>query len=90
MVSGGLMSDVVRLWGGVSEGSVVPDVVEILEELLERAKAGELQALAFATVNGGGALGTGWNGNEGTRDVMGASISLLQSRYFLDAYRGDD
>ena len=85
------MADVVRLWGGVSECSVVPEIVETIERLLDRAKSGELQAFAFATVDGGAALATGWDGNEGTRDAMGASVSLLQSRYFAEAYpKGGD
>ena len=65
-------------------GEVNQDLVEALESLTERAKAGEISGLAWAGVvgaQGNGDLVTGWDGAGGTKFLIGAAIMLLQSRY---------
>lgn len=54
------MSVVVGLRGETPTGQPVADVVQLLEELLERARAGELRGIAYATVERDGAVCHGW------------------------------
>ena len=73
--------------GAVPIGQPVPQIVEMLENLLEKAKNGDIQAMAYATCGGvENGFGNGWESNGGTRDVLGASIAHLNSRYFIQAY----
>lgn len=61
-------------------GEPVPDVLATLEELLRRARTGDIRALAYATVTEGRVLGSGWTGVAGTRNDLVASVTLLSHR----------
>lgn len=56
-------------------------VIEYLERLLIRAKAGEIRAVGVAVVTEGKGLATGWEGASGTRDSLGLCVGMLQHRY---------
>jgi hypothetical protein len=56
------------------------DLIAQLESLLERARSGELQALAFAGVLSNGNSISGWGGRSTTLRLMG-SIAFLQARF---------
>lgn len=58
-------------------------VIDILENLLHRAKTGNLRAIAYAIVNSDRSLGTGWAGAAGSRDRVSSAIMILNSRYPL-------
>lgn len=85
------MNKVVSLHGGPigpagpSEPSA-PDelVIAVLEELLERAKAGEISAIAYAYLLPEYTLGTGWAGAEtgGNGISLGFAVSALQHEYY--------
>lgn len=78
---------VVGLRGATPHTEAVPEVVEVLRDLLARAEAGEIQAFAYALARRhGDGFATGWDGNAGTRDHLAASIGHLQHRFFSQAY----
>lgn len=58
-------------------------VIDILENLLHRARKGDLRAIAYAIVNSDRSLGTGWAGASGSRDRVSSAIMILNSRYPL-------
>ena len=62
-------------------GEINDDLVEAIESLLDRAKKGELKALAWAGVTGNEHLVTGWEGAGGTMFNVAAGISCLNHRY---------
>lgn len=57
-------------------GAINPDLVTHLEELLERAKAGEMTGIAYATLHPGDLSLYGSRGRT-TRGLLGA-LTLLQ------------
>ena len=57
-------------------GDINPQVVELLTELLEKARAGEVVGVAFASLHPGD-LTTSNHGGRMTRGVIGA-LTLLQ------------
>lgn len=75
------MGDVLTFGKTVLPGEANPDIVEILEKLLEEAKSGELRGLAYCTVKLNNVLGTGWAGSDGTRYLLGAATGMLAHRY---------
>lgn len=58
---------------------VVASVIERLEEVLERARAGEISAVAIATVYSDGGAGCSWSETDNYWTMLG-SISRLQHR----------
>jgi hypothetical protein len=82
-------SRVVALRGALLPGVPVPEVVASLEGLLDRARRGEVRALAYAVANIDGTVGTGWEKPEDRPDgpargechALGAGILTLASRY---------
>lgn len=81
------MSEVLSFKGNTPAGHPVPEIVETIEDLLSRAKSGEIQAFAYAaSCTAGDGFSNGWDGNGGTRDQLGAAISHLQARFFNQAY----
>lgn len=75
---------VVALHGQALAGEAVPAVVEEVEEveeLLRRAKLGEITSIDIATTLLNGAVQTVWAGNGGTRYPLGAVIGMLHTRY---------
>lgn len=82
------MSEVIGFKGAVPQGQAVPEIVELLEGLLERARSGEIHALAYAAARGeGDGFSSGWEGNSGTRDALGAALSFLHHRYYDGAFK---
>lgn len=85
------MSDekVVGLRGRIPEGEAVPNVVGLLESLLQRAKAGEIRAVAYAMVQHDASVATGWEkpGGEQAKSMsieshgLGNAILTLSYRY---------
>ena len=83
------MSKVVSLHGAPIGGiSNEPDqmVIDLLEDLLERAKAGDVQALAYANVAPGGAVASGWEGAGASVHSLGFAVSVLHHRYYSGLY----
>lgn len=56
------------------------DLVDQLEELLARAQAGHITAMAMAFVNIDGSISTRWSGGEQTIPMV-AAISMLQHEF---------
>lgn len=77
------MAEIIPIKGGPDPRGPVPELIEDLEELLERAKSGELRAIAYALVTEA-TLSTGWTGSAGTRWTLYAAAGILHQRY-LDA-----
>ena len=83
------MTNVVSLKGATPLGEPVPNVVEILEELLEKARSGNLTAIAYVSVTTGNIVGHGWEKSEtdpdgvadGTSHALGNGILHLMHRY---------
>ena len=82
------MSQIIAFKGGSIPGVADPDIVAELERLLEEAKSGDLQAIAYCTVRDD-EKGTGWVGMAGTRDSIAASIAILQFRYCAQMLEGE-
>lgn len=78
------MADVVDLSSKqLRVGQPMPEVVAMLERLLERAKTGGVVGVAYACAYADGTFGNGWD--KGTHDVsfvLGNAISVLSYRYF--------
>lgn len=74
------MTNVVVMGGGPQPGEPDPDVIAILERLLEQARAGNMRAIGYAAVYGQ-SMATGWAGGAGTRDTLASSIMILGHRY---------
>ena len=68
---------VVAFKGMTAPGEPVPEVVEMLEELLERAKAGDVRALAYATVDGDLGTTNSWFREHGTGLQLTTCIGVL-------------
>lgn len=80
---------VVAFNGGPIPGEPVADVVERLETLLERAKAGEVVAIAFALLRPDGLVTTGWEVPDGERLRMAPGVMILAHRYGAALAGGD-
>jgi hypothetical protein len=82
------MNKVVSLHGGPigPAGPSEPDetVIAVLEDLLERAKTGEIRSIAYAYLLPEYALGTGWVGADqaGGGIALGFAVSALQHEYY--------
>ena len=79
------MADIVSFNGAVAEplGDPQADVIEILEDLLASAKAGQVQGFAYTAVYLGGDIDENWGGGSSIFTMLGA-IHLL-ARSFTDA-----
>lgn len=58
-----------------------PDIIELLEELLDRANTGAMNSFAYSVSYENGNISTGWEGKAGTRNTAATGIALLQHRY---------
>lgn len=79
------MSKVVSLFSGQDPTAPSQDIIGALAELLERAKAGEIAAIAWTRVDPGGEIATGWDGVVGTRNSLGFAIRLLDADFIQKA-----
>lgn len=82
------MNKVVALRGGPA-GPTEPEapdetVIKILEEMLERAKTGEISAVALAYILPQHAVGTAWAGANfvGGGIALGFAITSLEHSYY--------
>lgn len=74
------MTKVVNLYGGQFSMAGNDDLVEQLEELLERARAGLITAMGMAFVNADGSIATRWSGGDQTIPMI-AAVSMLQHEF---------
>lgn len=73
------MTKVVGLVEGTNVAPVNKELVASLEKLLEDAKRGELQSLAYAAVRPCGDSVTGWNNRAHYHQLLGALL-VVQNR----------
>ena len=66
---------------GQSDAFDTIGVIERLEGLLERARAGKIDGIAYVEVSRDGGFTTGWEGIHGTRGQLSLGISCLSLRY---------
>jgi short subunit fatty acids transporter len=71
-------NNVVPLGRVVATNEPVQSVIEELEMLLERARAGEVRAIAYVVVDGGGASTTCWDIGTVKAAVLVGGIARLQ------------
>lgn len=84
------MSKVVPFSGSIVPGEPDPDIIEVVEDLLDEAKSGKLRGIAFGAVKTGNALSTGWVGSDGTRDSLSTSVTLLHHRFVATILEGNE
>lgn len=63
-----------------ANGQPQQDLIVALERLLEAAKTGEIQAVAFAIINDDRAVSTAWKGGFVSNELM-AAVAWLYFRY---------
>jgi hypothetical protein len=71
-------SNVIPLGRIVATNEPVQDIIDTLEELLERARAGEIRTLAYAHVDGGMVSTTGWVSGTVDAAMLVGAIARLQ------------
>jgi len=71
---------VVNLRGEPASIDGNPDLVDQLEELLHRARAGSITAMGMAVVNIDGSVATRWSGGDQTIPMV-AAISMLHYEF---------
>lgn len=72
---------VINLWTGeASSAAGNDDLVRQLEELLARAKSGQITAMGMAFVNADGSIATRWSGGDQGVPMI-AAVSLLQHEF---------
>lgn len=57
------------------------ELVQMLEDLTNRAKSGEIKSVAFAVTKNDQSIETGWEGGKFTRLPLASAIYMLQHRY---------
>lgn len=79
---------VISLWTG-EPASIAgnDDLVRQLEEMLDRAKAGQLTAMGMAYVNADGTIATRWSGGDQGVPMM-AAVSMLQHEFLAGFAQG--
>lgn len=81
---------VVNLWTGEpSSAAGNDDLVEQLEELIARARAGSITAMGMAYVNADGSIATCWSGGDQAVPMM-AAVSMLQHEFLTDFSRREE
>ena len=84
------MSKIVGLTGGEAiPGAAVPDVVEMLESVLARARRGEIIAVACAIVQPDG-LASQWSAASWQRWPLLAALEMAAHRYKARAMQEAD
>lgn len=82
------VTNIIGLFGknpNLTHGEPDPELIEYLEELLERARSGNLRAIAVAQVTSERSLGSGWKGGCDTHDMI-AAIAKLSWRFMYEDY----
>jgi glycerol kinase len=79
-MEGAAMTKVIRIDGKPSSKEFNADLVDQLEELLERAKAGEITAMGMALVKADGCVATRWSGGDQLVQMI-AAVTLLQADF---------
>ena len=74
------MSNVVTMEGSPASIFGNDDLVDQLEELLERARAGSITAMGMAFVNADGSVSTRWSGGDQAIPMV-AAISMLHHEF---------
>ena len=69
-------AEIKATYGAIIKGEPNPKIVAMLERLLERAKSGEIQTLAYAAHNGGELSTFGWEEGSFVNHMI-ASVSML-------------
>lgn len=82
------MAEIIGLPGVVSNFDPDHDLIEFLELLLKKARAGAIVGIAVATVGPQEDMGTGWKGSATSRTTA-AAVGLLHHRFF-SAWCSDD
>ena len=78
------MAEVTLLRGyGPVVGSPPQDVIELCEDLLSRARRGEIKGFAFAGIDSGGSVIWKWAGGVASVSELLAAIARLQHKYQL-------
>ena len=80
-----------------SKGGIVPatvmepdaDLIAKIEEWLEKAKSGQLRAMAYVMITRDRAIGTGWTGHSDQHD-MTAGVNTLAWRFMREAQDFND
>lgn len=62
------------------------DVIEHLEDLMQKAKDGEIQGIAYATYLYGGVTQSGWSKQERISPVLG-ELNVLRARIEMSVLR---
>lgn len=74
------MGEVVPLGEAHATGAPVPEVVEMLEDLVAKARRGEIIGIACAWVDGGHGQFTGWRSGSTQTGAMIATTAMLAYR----------
>lgn len=74
------MSNVLSLNGEPASIAENPYLIDMLEELLARAKAGSITAMGVAFVNIDASISTRWSGGDQSIPMI-AAISMLQHEF---------
>jgi hypothetical protein len=72
---------IVRLTDRMMAGDINQDIVTLLEQLLDRAKRGEIDGIAYATSAPNDVCATGWDGSGGTMFRLHSAVSTLHHRF---------
>ncbi len=91
------MNDNVHRFPGVADSSLPagvqpdPDVIAFCEDLLDRARAGAIQAIAVTLVKPGGYVADGWQRGAGPwHHQLMAGITYLQNRFASQVNERDE
>lgn len=83
---------IASLFGGAVAQTQEPDasIIELLENVLESARSGEVAAVAVVTVTPGDKIKTAWQSLQGFSPNLGFGISILERDYTEDYKDGSD
>lgn len=83
------MAQIITLPGVIREDTPDPDIVAMLEILLERAKAGGIDGFAFAYTTAAGAVASSFNSGGRNAVLLAGAIVWLQARMGNDMIDAD-
>jgi hypothetical protein len=69
-------AEIKAIHGAIIKGQPDPEIVSLLERLLEKAKSGDIRALAYATHDGDDLVMFGWEHGSFFHHMV-ASVSML-------------